>query len=256
MRPIFFATYLAQPLNHRFFVGLAKKNLANSRLERVFVYVPPIFPPLSRLKEPKKFLRNLVSKIRTYYLNKHTFSSLISLFPHVNKISFYRNVKDIYPIFSRATFDETGLFVFWAGQIVSEEIYKNKKFISIMYHSGALPEYRGSDTLFWQLKNGEKKVGCSIALLNDPVDSGDIILQDFINIDLDASPLERLKKATKETNDKGVDLTIEVICDFDADGLLVGIPQPKDESKKIYKSPTQQELKDYFLDVPDTGRSA
>ena len=42
-------------------------------------------------------------------------------------------------------------------------------------HFGKLPEYRGASPVFWQLKNREPFVGCTIHELTDEIDAGDVI---------------------------------------------------------------------------------
>lgn len=41
-------------------------------------------------------------------------------------------------------------------------------------HFGKLPEYRGSSPVFWQIKNAEPQVGCSIHALTDQMDAGPV----------------------------------------------------------------------------------
>ena len=44
-------------------------------------------------------------------------------------------------------------------------------------HPSLLPAYRGPYPVFWQLRNGEMKTGVTLHLVNDELDSGDIVLQ-------------------------------------------------------------------------------
>jgi len=44
-------------------------------------------------------------------------------------------------------------------------------------HASPLPHYRGSQPLFWQLRNGENQSALTLHQLNQTLDSGDIILQ-------------------------------------------------------------------------------
>ncbi|HKP32317.1 MAG TPA: formyltransferase family protein [Chitinophagaceae bacterium] len=44
-------------------------------------------------------------------------------------------------------------------------------------HFGKLPEYRGSSPVFWQLKNMETEIGCSIHALTDEMDAGPVYWQ-------------------------------------------------------------------------------
>ena len=42
-------------------------------------------------------------------------------------------------------------------------------------HFGKLPEYRGASPVFWQLKNGEPNIGCTIHEVEQTIDAGNII---------------------------------------------------------------------------------
>lgn len=42
-------------------------------------------------------------------------------------------------------------------------------------HPGKLPEYRGPNPVFWQIKNGEKSIGLTIHLLSSKLDAGPIV---------------------------------------------------------------------------------
>jgi methionyl-tRNA formyltransferase len=46
-------------------------------------------------------------------------------------------------------------------------------------HAGALPFYRGRNTLNWAIINGEKRFGVAVHHIDDGIDTGDIILQKF-----------------------------------------------------------------------------
>lgn len=65
---------------------------------------------------------------------------------------------------------------------------------AINCHAGALPFYRGRNVLNWVLINGEDRLGVTVHHIDDGIDTGDIIEQDFLPIgeeDDYASILER-----------------------------------------------------------------
>ncbi|MBA4197273.1 MAG: hypothetical protein C0459_06920 [Chitinophaga sp.] len=45
----------------------------------------------------------------------------------------------------------------------------------INFHFGLLPKYRGSDPIFWQIKNREQKGGIAVHTMNEQIDCGDIL---------------------------------------------------------------------------------
>ncbi|MCJ8211352.1 hypothetical protein MUY27_16665 [Mucilaginibacter sp. RS28] len=46
----------------------------------------------------------------------------------------------------------------------------------INFHFGLLPAYKGTDPVFWQLKNGESNGGISVHVMTDEVDEGPLLL--------------------------------------------------------------------------------
>jgi len=44
-------------------------------------------------------------------------------------------------------------------------------------HAGKLPRYRGRNVINWALINGEREIGVTVHLVDDGIDSGDILLQ-------------------------------------------------------------------------------
>ena len=65
---------------------------------------------------------------------------------------------------------------------------------TINLHGGLLPEYRGAAPINWQIINGETIGGCSIIYVDEGIDTGDIIRQQYYRIhpeDTHASVLEK-----------------------------------------------------------------
>jgi len=50
------------------------------------------------------------------------------------------------------------------------------------FHFGLFPKYKGSDPIFWQIKNREEKGGLIIHQVTDEVDAGDICWREEVNI--------------------------------------------------------------------------
>ena len=81
------------------------------------------------------------------------------------------------------------------NQILRKEILSIPKFGVINLHGGRLPEYRGVAPINWQILNGEVKGGCSIIYVDEGIDTGDIIAQDYYDI----SPNDDAATATEKT---------------------------------------------------------
>ncbi len=73
--------------------------------------------------------------------------------------------------------------IFGFSHKLSENIskYFNSNIFNI--HPSSLPKYRGSQALFWQLKNGEKSITLTIHKITQIFDAGDIIIQKSFDID-------------------------------------------------------------------------
>lgn len=69
------------------------------------------------------------------------------------------------------------------GQILSQEILDIPTIGTINIHASLLPKYRGSSPIQWAIINGEKTTGITIMFTDVGVDTGDIILQDELEIE-------------------------------------------------------------------------
>lgn len=61
------------------------------------------------------------------------------------------------------------------SQIFKEKVLKIPKLGTINLHAGKLPNYRGGSPLNWQLINGEDKIGLSSILMDEGIDTGNIL---------------------------------------------------------------------------------
>ena len=53
----------------------------------------------------------------------------------------------------------------------------------INVHTGALPKYRGFHPLPWAIINDEKRIGVTVHMMDEGMDTGDVLLQDCFEID-------------------------------------------------------------------------
>jgi len=88
---------------------------------------------------------------------------------------------------SRALREQLGelapdVFVVVAFKILPRSLYTIPRLGSINIHASLLPKYRGAAPINWALINGETETGLSSFLLNDTVDTGDLILQEKVMI--------------------------------------------------------------------------
>lgn len=88
--------------------------------------------------------------------------------------SFIESLKSLNP----------DLFIIIAFRILPTEIFKIPRLGSINLHASLLPKYRGAAPINWAIMKGEKVSGITTFFLDDKVDTGNIILQKEITIDI------------------------------------------------------------------------
>ena len=69
------------------------------------------------------------------------------------------------------------------GQILSQEILDIPKFGCVNIHASLLPKYRGAAPIQQAIIDGEKKTGVTIMQMAAGMDTGDILIQDELEID-------------------------------------------------------------------------
>jgi len=73
-------------------------------------------------------------------------------------------------------------FVVVAFKILPRSLYELPGVGAINIHASLLPRYRGAAPINWALINGETETGLTSFLLNDKVDTGDLVLQERVSI--------------------------------------------------------------------------
>lgn len=77
---------------------------------------------------------------------------------------------------------EPDVFVVVAFKILPRRLFTLPRFGSMNIHASLLPKYRGAAPINWALINGEPETGLSSFVLNEKVDTGDLILQERVPI--------------------------------------------------------------------------
>lgn len=68
------------------------------------------------------------------------------------------------------------------GQILTKEILDIPTYGCINLHASLLPKYRGAAPINWAIMNGEKITGNTTMLMNEGLDTGDILLSNNVEI--------------------------------------------------------------------------
>lgn len=93
------------------------------------------------------------------------------------------------------------------GQILSEDILKTPKYGCINLHGSLLPKYRGAAPIHWAIINGEKRTGVTTILMDEGMDTGDILLQEEIEID----PEDTAGTLSKKLSTKGAGVLLKTV---------------------------------------------
>lgn len=113
------------------------------------------------------------------------------------------------------------------GHIIPKNILSLPNMASINVHASLLPKYRGAAPIQWAIINREKETGVTIILLDEGVDTGDILLSSKLEISFDdTSDILHDRLA-----DLAADLLIQTLDRFETGDLT---PIPQDHSKASY----------------------
>jgi len=112
------------------------------------------------------------------------------------------------------------------GQILPKEILEHAPCINL--HASILPKYRGASPIQQALLNGDEETGVTAMLMDEGLDTGDIIKIERCKIGADETALELFEKLTKIA----ADLTLDVVKSFDK---LTPIPQDEKEATHCTK---------------------
>lgn len=127
-----------------------------------------------------------------------------------------QKIKDINPDF---------IIVVAFGQLLTKEVLDIPKYGCINLHGSLLPKYRGAAPIQWSIIKGEKISGNTTMLMDEGLDTGDILLKDEVKIteDMTAGELFDILK------DRGVKLLIDTIEGIKGNEII-GKKQSNDET--------------------------
>ena len=137
------------------------------------------------------------------------------LYSEVKKLAEELNIKVLQPtsINEKAIIDELiaikpDLFVVVAfGQILTKKVLNIPKFGAINLHASILPKYRGPSPIQQAIIDGEKTTGVTTMLMDEKMDTGDILLQKKIDIEEEDNYITLSEKLSKI----GAKLLIETV---------------------------------------------
>ena len=134
------------------------------------------------------------------------------------------------------------------GVILPKSFLKIPALGCINVHPSLLPKYRGPAPIQWAVLNGDKETGVTIMYLDAGMDSGDIILQEKVEIGEDETTGELWNRLSRI----GSKLLTKVVTDI-SNGIIERRPQPeefilapmidKEMSKINWEEKTSSEIK-------------
>ncbi len=80
---------------------------------------------------------------------------------------------------------QANLHIVVAFRMLPKVVWQMPEFGTFNLHASLLPEYRGAAPIHWAIINGETKTGVTTFFIDDKIDTGEIILQKEIEIEID-----------------------------------------------------------------------
>lgn len=120
------------------------------------------------------------------------------------------------------------------GKIIPNEIIEIPKYGIINVHSSLLPKYRGASPIHSAILNGDTESGVSIMYIEEELDAGDVILQEYCEIS-EEDTLGTLHDRLKELGAVGLEKALKLIENDEVKAVK------QDESKVSFVKPITKE---------------
>jgi methionyl-tRNA formyltransferase len=122
------------------------------------------------------------------------------------------------------TFEPECFVIIAYGQIISAGLLPLSRCGWINLHASLLPKYRGAAPINWAIANGETKTGLTTMRIDAGMDTGDMLLQEEIEI----LPEETAPELTARMAEAGAKLMTETLR-----GLPYGLVTPKKQNDSL-----------------------
>jgi methionyl-tRNA formyltransferase len=120
------------------------------------------------------------------------------------------------------------------GEILNRRLLEVPRIGTLNLHASLLPKYRGPAPIQWAIIRGEKETGVTTMMMNEGLDTGDILLQSSEPI----RPQDTAEDLHVRLARRGADLLVQTL-DAMADGTLQPVPQ--DDSQASFAPILQKE---------------
>ena len=109
------------------------------------------------------------------------------------------------------------------GKIIPKEILDIPRYGCVNVHGSLLPNYRGAAPIQWSVLNGDKETGITTMYMDEGMDTGDIILQEKVEIGED----ETTGELWDRLSNVGAKLLVETVKKIE-EGIAPRIKQPEE----------------------------
>lgn len=190
----------------------------------------------------KFFIRYLIKYLYGKFINKkYLIQSVIKRnnVPELNLTDENLNSKESLAALKKLSPDL--IISISANQIFKKELLSLPRFGCLNLHTALLPNYKGLMPTFWALKNNESELGVTVFIMDEGIDTGDILIQKIISI-RSQDTLETLIQRSKKEGIDALISAIEMIKSGnyktfrykETDGTYHTFPTRKDVKEFIY----------------------
>ena len=141
-------------------------------------------------------------------------------------------IKDVIEVLKNISPDVIVVVAY--GQLIPEGILNLPKYGCLNVHASLLPKYRGAAPIHWAVINGDDKTGLTIMQMDQGLDTGDMLGQDTVKININ----DTLGDIHDKLSVQGAELMLEVLKK-----LPNGMEKiPQDASLAVYAPKIQREM--------------
>ncbi len=120
------------------------------------------------------------------------------------------------------------------GQILPRSVLDIPRYGAVNVHASLLPKYRGAAPVAWAILDGEKVTGVTTMLLDEGMDTGDVLLRAETPIGNE----ETCETLLNRLSSLGAQLLVETLEKMKAGNIR---PVPQDHSKATFAPPLKKE---------------
>ncbi len=162
-------------------------DFAEESLKKLFEEKHNIIGVVTNIDKPKgRGMKMIASPVKEFAIEKK-----LKVFQPVkvrNNIEFIEEIKKLNPDL---------ICVVAYGKILPKEILEIPKLGCINVHASLLPKYRGAAPIQWAVLNGDKQTGVDTMYMDVGMDTGDIILEEKVDIGEDETTGELWDRLSK-----------------------------------------------------------